>query len=144
MAIKCSLQGKVKRTYNQTKNEASSSAREQSIPKIQVVELSSINEQNRQACSYILIVQTCILVPDMGFLGRKQATMERTRVKLFLGITWWVSGTRVDHEGNGSGQGNALSKPSRPKNRKCQNTNGGTTNLSHEHIVLLHNWYYLM
>jgi hypothetical protein len=50
-----------------------------------------------------------------------------------------VSGTRVDHEGNGSGQGNAPSKPSRPKHRECQNTNGGTANLSHEHIVLLQN-----
>jgi hypothetical protein len=64
--------------------------------------------------------------------------MERTRVKL-LCITWWVGGTRVDHKGNGSGHGNAPSKPSRPKHRECQYTNGGTTNLSHEHIVLLHN-----
>lgn len=40
-------------TYDQRKDDTSGSTRKKSIPKIQVVQLNSVNEQNWQTCSCI-------------------------------------------------------------------------------------------
>lgn len=94
-------------TYNQTKDDASSSTREQSIPKIQVVKPSSINEQKWQTCSCKSICITCILVSGKGM--KTWSVKKKKKKQRSLYSTWWMGGTCIDHESNGSSKGSTSS-----------------------------------
>lgn len=52
--------------------------------------------------------------------------------------TWGVNGVGVNHVSNAGCDTGTLGQQSRSEYCKCQNTNGCTTYLGHEHIVLLH------
>lgn len=92
-----------------------------------------------------ILAATCIIeIKLTRKFGSLMSLFKRQQNNIEEKNTWRVNGVGANHISNRCCNTSTPGQPSGPKYCQCQNTNCGTTYLSHEHAVFLHNHMWII